>query len=106
MAITSMNDVLNETAVMNACDKIRQGADFYEKAGDFLSEAYRECTDDALSVDGKSMQKYISDIMVSIQDVKKELYNFCSSVEGAARTIYNDQITELNEYNNKSQDSQ
>ncbi len=98
MAITSENDILDVNSVKAACELIRQGADYYEQASGTILKAAEHCGINALSVDGKGMVEEYNSLCNQFNDLKKNIYSFCTSVEEAAEQIAKSQRQQLQEY--------
>jgi len=98
MAITSESQILNKDAVRAACNQIREGAEYFTSASTKISEAAMHCGSNALAVDGKSMQEEYISLTTQFNDLRKNIDDFCTSVETAAEQIAASQRQQLQEY--------
>ena len=98
MAITSESQILNTDAVKAACSQIREGAEYFNTASMKINEAAIHCGSNALAVDGKSMQEEYIRLTTQFNDLRKNINDFCTSVESAAESIASSQRQQLQEY--------
>ena len=98
MAITSESQIIDVVTIDSGCKIIEEAARDYTTCANKIKEAASICTDQALSVEKKSMQPSIQDLGDSVATIQGNIEYFTSQIRAVATTIYSQQMTELNNY--------
>ena len=101
MAITSENQIIDIVTIDSGCKIIEEAARDYTTCANKIKEAASICTDQALSVEKKSMQPSIQDLGDSVATIQANIEYFTSQIRNVAMQIHTQQMTELTNYRMK-----
>ena len=96
--ITSTDQLIDVATINKGCDMIDEAAKDFNTSGVLLSEAADTCDAKALSVDDTSMQPTIDELAESVKKIQTQVNQFTTEIRTIANQIYNEQSTELREY--------
>ncbi len=101
MAITNENQIIDVTAISNACSVIEEAAEDYKKCASKVAEAAEICSPNALAVEKQSMQPTLEELATGIASVEQSVYSFTAQIRNVATQIYSQQYEELIAYRNR-----
>lgn len=96
--ITSQSQLIDINTIKTGVENFKQALCGLERSGVEVEEAGNTCNAKALSVDGSSLSFSITDLGVEMKEVKKILCDYADELYSVAKQIYNQQVSELNEY--------
>ena len=96
--ITSESQLIDYQRIRLGCESYIQALDDFVSCGNAVIQAGESCSQQALSVDGETMQSVIYEIAEQIGGLRDALAANAEAVYAQAVQIYNAQVAELNEY--------
>ena len=99
--ITKESQLIDLSTIKSACDKYKDALNDFEKCGVDVNSAGIMCNEKALSVDDNAIEITLTEMAEEIKNVKSQFSACADQVYADAVDIYNNQMTELNEYNRR-----
>lgn len=96
--ITSESQIIDITAITNACAKIEAAALHFEECAKKVLDASDLCDEKALSVDKTTMQPQLDADAEYIQSMRAAIEGFSLQVKNIALQVYAEQQQELADY--------
>lgn len=98
MGITSESQLIDISTIRAECQKIRTTAKDFKTCSDVIKDASGICDENALSVEGQTLQDTIDEVADGVANVQNDLNSFADSIESSANEVYNLQNKQLQEY--------
>lgn len=96
--ITSESQLIDIATIRSGCNAFISALESFGTGANQITDAGHTCNNDALSVDGNSFETDITGVGQQIGQLKDEYASYAEAVYAAAVQVYNDQVTELNNY--------
>ena len=99
--ITDKKQLIDKTGITNGCERLDSTASEFEILASRLERIADIFSGDVLAVNNKTMEKSIKNVAETIRSYKSEINSFTDKVQSTTNNIYNRQIKELEDYQNK-----
>lgn len=96
--ITNESQLIDIQTIENGCNALKMAAEDFVLSGKTVIEAGETCTEKALSIDEDTLNYKISYIGQEMIRCKELIDSYADYAYAEAVNIYNQQVTELNEY--------